>query len=145
MTSYNDYNNWVDSTGNPMPFTPQEVYTEGDTINVSSNMATHHNGHIEIIYCGLNESGGVYTPICFDGNYLTFVEDVGVYNAQGVLMDPADPSKNWLKMPPDSSYPERGHLSAGQSAGFGYYYTMTFKLPSGVSGDQIMLQWKYIT
>jgi hypothetical protein len=60
-------------------------------------------------------------------------------------MDPADPSENWLKMPPDISYPERGHLSAGQSAGFRYYYTMTFKLPSGVSGDRIMLQWKYIT
>jgi hypothetical protein len=95
-------------------------------------------------YCDLEASGGIFTPDCFDGNYLTFVEDVGVYNAKGVLMDPANQSENWLKMPPDSSYPERGYLSAGQSAGTGYYYTMTFKLPMGLSGDQIMLQWKYI-
>ena len=85
-----------------MPFTPQEVYTEGDIITVSSFMATHHNGHIEMRYCDLDASGGFFTRDCFDGNYLTFVEDVGVYNTEGLLMDPTDPTENWLKMPPDS-------------------------------------------
>lgn len=142
-TNTQDYNDWLDSTGTSMPFMPQATYIEGDLITVSSWMDTHHNGHIELRYCDLNASGGSFTPDCFDGNYLTFVEDVGVYDSAGVLRSTSD--VNFQKMPADGNHPERGYLSAGQSVGSYNTFTMTFQLPVGLVGDEILLQWKYIT
>jgi hypothetical protein len=138
-----DYNDWLDSTGQAMPFTPQEEYVEGDVITVSSYMATHHNGHIEIRYCDLGASGGIFTPDCFDGNYLTFVEDAGVY--AGKFIDPVLKVDLFQKMPVDENYPERGYLSGGQNEGTGYTFVMKFQLPIGLVGEEILLQWKYIT
>lgn len=43
-TSYNDYDNYLDSTGNRMPWDSQGVYQAGETITVSSYLDTHHNG-----------------------------------------------------------------------------------------------------
>lgn len=102
-----------------------------------------NSGHIEMRYCDLTTSEGIFTPDCFDGNYLTFVEDIGVYDDKGTLMDPSNP--NWHRMPVDSVYPERGMLSAGQSIGSKHSFEMKFQLPLGLSGDKILLQWKYIT
>ena len=136
-----DYNDWLDSTGNPISFTPTETYTEGDIITVSSWMDTHHNGHVELRYCNLASSGGVFTPDCFAENHLTFVEDVGVYGGY----DGAGGIKNFVKMPVDANYPERGYLSAGQSVGSKHSFVMKFQLPMGLVGNEILLQWKYIT
>jgi hypothetical protein len=48
-------------------------------------------------------------------------------------------------MPADGNHPERGYLSAGQSVGSYNTFTMAFQLPVGLVGDEILLQWKYIT
>ena len=104
-------------------------------IQVLTSLSYALSGHIEMRYCDFNANGGSSTPDCFDGNYLDFVEDVGVFNANGDQMDSSLP--DWQKMPVDTAHPERGMLSGGQSVGTGYYYRMTFQLPMGLSGDEI--------
>jgi len=125
VSPYNDYDQNLDSTGQPMPWISQGDFTEGDIITVKSYLDTHHNGHMEIRACAMGPSS---TQECFDtpGNELTFVEDV----LNG--------------MPKDDNYPERGMYAGGQG-GSQKAFEMRFKLPSGIYGDQVMLQWKYIT
>ena len=122
-----------------MPFTPQDIYTEGGNITISSYMDTHHNGHVEVRYCNAAPGQeGYNTPECFDGNTLEFVEDIGVWNNVGQLREPVG---DWMKMPPDGNHPERGYLSGGQSVGSKNTFTMIFQLPLNLVGDEILLQW----
>eukprot|EP00549_Striatella_unipunctata_P011843 CAMPEP_0118716170 /NCGR_PEP_ID=MMETSP0800-20121206/27336_1 /TAXON_ID=210618 ORGANISM="Striatella unipunctata, Strain CCMP2910" /NCGR_SAMPLE_ID=MMETSP0800 /ASSEMBLY_ACC=CAM_ASM_000638 /LENGTH=434 /DNA_ID=CAMNT_0006622529 /DNA_START=157 /DNA_END=1461 /DNA_ORIENTATION=+ len=121
-TTYN-YDTYTSASGSPMAWTSQAIYKEGDTITVKTYMSTHHNGHVEVKAC---PDGNASDQVCFDLYPLEFVADV-LYN-----------------MPADPSYPHRGYLAGGQSGGISDF-EMTFKLPSGVSGDEVMLQWKYIT
>jgi len=124
-TTTADYDEYLDSTGVPMPWDSQETFTEGQEILVKSYLDTHHNGHMVIKAC---PNGPGSTQACFDtpGHELTFVKDT--------LYD----------MPADPAYPERGYYAGGQAGGL-KNFEMTFKLPVGISGNQVMLQWKYIT
>ena len=108
-----------------MPWISQETYTEGQTIIVRSYLDTPHNGHLELKACALGSSS---TQACFDtpGNELEFVDDV-LYG-----------------MPKDPSYPGRGYYAGGQGGGI-KSHEMQFKLPAGMYGDEVMLQYKYIT
>ena len=121
-----DYDVWNDSAGNPMPWISQEVYTEGQIIVVKSYLDTHHNGHMEIVACN---DGPTSSESCFDditNNALIFVRDV--------LFD----------MPADPAYPHRGYYAGGQGGGI-KSFEMEFRLPDGIVGDQVLLQWRYIT
>ena len=124
-TSYNDYDNFKDSQGNPMPWTSQGSFTAGQFIEIKSYLDTHHNGHMEIRACA---DGSASTLACFDtpGNELTFVRDVA------------------FDMPADPAHPERGYYYGGQGGGIKSFH-MEFKLPDHISGPQVLLQWKYIT
>jgi hypothetical protein len=68
-----NYDNYIDSLGNPMPWISQEVYTAGQEIVVKSYLDTHHNGHMIIKACPM---GNDSVQSCFDtvGNELTFVK-----------------------------------------------------------------------
>jgi len=96
-------------------------YTAGETIDVISNLGTHHNGHMEMRAC---PDGDASTNECFDtpGNELIFVEDV-----------------KW-GMPADPAYPERGMCWGGQNGGVKDFH-MKFKLPDHIVGKQVLLQW----
>jgi len=120
-----DYDDYKDSSGNPMPWISQENYVEGQVVTVKSYLDTHHNGHMELRACSL---GSLSTQECFDtaGHELIFQEDV-LYG-----------------MPADPSYPERGYYAGGQGGGL-KDFEMRFKLPDGIYGDEIMIQYKYIT
>ena len=74
------------------------------------------------------QKGLASTQECFDttGNELVFVRDVK------------------FDMPADPNYPERGMYAGGQGGGL-KDFEMIFKLPDGIYGDKVMLQWKYIT
>ena len=143
QSPYHDYNDW------PLEFMPEETYEEGSNITVSSYMDTHHNGHIEVRYCDFTQwkinhgEDAPATPDCFDGNTLKFVEDIGVW-ADGATQ-PRPTTGDWQKMPADPNHPERGYLSGGQSVGSKNTFTMIFQLPLNLVGDEILLQWKYIT
>lgn len=119
------YDPFLDSTGQEMPWISQETYNEGETILIKSYLDTHHNGHMTLRACA---DGPDSTQECFDtvGNELTFVSDQ--------LYD----------MPPDPDYPDRGYYAGGQGGGL-KDFAFVYRLPSGISGDRVMLQWKYIT
>lgn len=115
------YTVYKDSTGKPMPWISQETYIEGQEIIVKHYYTTHHYGHITLSACNLGKSS---TQDCFDNpdNWLEFVRD------------------NSYDMPKDVNHPERGYLKRGPMD-----FESVFKLPDGVYGDEVLIQWRYIT
>jgi len=117
-----NYDNFLDSEGNPMPWLTEATYEEGQVIQIKSHLHTHHYGHCEVKACANVQNP---TQDCFDANPLTYVYDPGfAYGA------PADPL-----------HPEYGHYADAKKT----YYTHKFKLPKGVSGSKVLLQYHYIT
>ena len=71
-----NYDLWLDSQGEPMPWNSNgNIYQEGDIITISSFLASHHTGHMEVRAC---PHGRESTQECFDRPHhrLTFVEDL---------------------------------------------------------------------
>lgn len=104
-----------------MPWISQETYTEGQEIIVRSTFTAHHYGHITLSACTLGRGS---SQSCFDQpeNFLTFVRD------------------NLYDMPLDVDNPKRGYLKRGPMD-----FEFVFKLPEGVYGDNVLIQWRYIT
>jgi len=115
------YTVWNDSTGKPMPWISQETYVEGQEIIVKHLYTTHHYGHISLSACPLGKSS---TQDCFDNedNWLEFVRD------------------NSFNMPKDENHPERGYLKRGPMD-----FEFVFKLPDGLVGTEVLIQWRYIS
>ena len=42
--------------------------------------------------------------------------------------------------PQDVNYPERGYVAPDQQE-----FSMKYKLPLGLTGERVLLQWKYLT
>lgn len=105
-----------------MPWISQNTFAEGGIITVKSFLHTHHAGHMTLSLC---PDGPTSAQACFDApeNKLMFVNDP-LYG-----------------MPQDPNYPERGYYAGGESGGI-QDFEMLFKLPDGISGDQVLLQWK---
>mmetsp|Transcript_12393 Transcript_12393/g.35992 ORF Transcript_12393/g.35992 Transcript_12393/m.35992 type:complete len:742 (+) Transcript_12393:108-2333(+) len=122
--AFGDYDAWLDSTKqNPMPWMSQESYLQGGHIIIRSKLLSHHAGHIEVRACSMGRES---TIECMEEHALTFVEDLA------------------FGMPADPNYPERGYLYGG--AGWnGYTFVMEFKLPDDLFGNQVLLQWRYVT
>jgi hypothetical protein len=115
-----NYDDWLDSTGSPMPWNSQATYEQGGIVRINTIIKAHHLGHIEVSAC---PDGRASTQECFDQHRLTFVQDI----AHG--------------MPADPKHPERGYLSLGEE------FSMDFKLPENVSGENVLLQvsWYRLT
>lgn len=113
------YDNWNDSNGNPMPWISQATYNQDQNIFVSGTLTTNHAGHIEMHACPdhLNLS-----PECFASNPLTMIEDASETSG-----------------PNDANYPVRGYVSPA------YEFNFLYKLPVGLHGDKVVLQWRYVT
>ena len=94
--NYETNTGWLDKTGNPMPWISQGTYDEGGLITVDSYLDTHHNGHMEIRACIMDDANPTKcsTPSEFEGNELEFVQDL--------QFDASYPA-----MPGDPNYPER--------------------------------------
>jgi len=103
-----------------MPWIPQGVYSEGQEIDIEFTLTANHWGHIEMYAC---PDGNASTQDCFVRNPLTMVRDLK-YNG-----------------PRDPTYPERGYLGSPNRESFRFRY----RLPRGVRGNQVMLQWRYVT
>lgn len=136
--------NWIDKNGDRMPWISQAgngnamggEYVEGGTIVVNSYLATHHNGHMEIRACVMDDSDSAKctTPEEFEGNELHFLQDLIHPNAE----------TSDIPMPADPDYPERGMYAGGQG-GPTKSFSFLYQLPEGISGEKVLLQWKYAT
>lgn len=113
----NDYDAWLDSVGNPMPWTTQASYQRGQVITLDMEIPANHWGHIEVHACPKK----VVTQGCLDSYPLEFVKDAS-YN-----------------MPKDPNYPERGYIWDRYDS-----YTMAFRLPGDLVGDQVLLQVRFV-
>jgi Lytic polysaccharide mono-oxygenase, cellulose-degrading len=112
---------------------PQAQYVQGQEINVEVVLTAHHKGHFEFFACPIS-SGGVATEACFKQYPLTFVSDP-LYGA-----------------PRDSRYPTRAYIAPPEKTSTdnsidiaGNFYSFRYKLPSNLSGDLVLLQWRYYT
>jgi len=105
-------------------------------MKVDSYLDTHHNGHMEIRACVIDaaDPASCTTPEEFEGNELHFVQDLIHPQAEG----------SHPPMPPDPMYPERGMYAGGQG-GATKSFSFEYRLPSGIRGERVLLQWKYIT
>lgn len=115
----NNYDAWLDSEGNPMPWISQANYDEGAEIRVDVNITAHHFGHFTVSAC---PRGRQSTQDCFDDNPLEFVRDLKT------------------GMPKDEDHPHRAMLWGDADRA-----SYLFRLPDGLSGDEVLLQWIYWT
>jgi hypothetical protein len=110
----------------------QACYAEGEVIELDVILTAHHMGHFSYKACAIN-AGEVASQECFDKNPLTFVEDV----LYGSLPDPDYP---------DRAYIPRTDAAFIQKDNDGHYkFSHRFRLPEGLPGGLVLLQWYYIT
>jgi len=113
------YDHWNDINGDPMPWISQGVYDEGDEITVEAVLTTNHAGHMDMYLC---PDGNDSTQECLWANPATLVRDE-LYGG-----------------PTDPTYPERAYFANDKSE-----FKFTYKLPEGLYGDNVLIQWRYIT
>lgn len=113
------YDNWVDTNGDLMPWKSEATFVEGQEITVKSVLTTNHAGHMDLFVCPLGDDS---TQACFEKNPAVFVKDI-LYGG-----------------PQDSSYPSRGYYANDQSQ-----FEFVYRLPAGVVGEKVMMQWRYVT
>jgi len=118
-----DYDDWRDSEGKEMPWIQLETYSRGQTIMVMTHLAAHHGGHMELRGC---PDGKASTQECFDSHVFEFVEDTA------------------FGMPRDPNHPERGYYWGGPTQN-GLDFAMKFKIPDSLVGENVLLQWLYVT
>ena len=82
---------------------------------------------MELRACKIEGPGSCVRPEDFVGNELHFVKDNAIGSHQ--------------PMPKDFNYPERAVYGGGQGGGT-KNFEFQFKLPDGMSGDKVLLQWK---
>ena len=127
--------------GDSMNSNVQNVYREGEIISVEVLVTTHHKGHFIFSICPISADTvpmEIPTEECFANNQLMFMKDE-LYVA-----------------PIDEQYPKRAYIAPASVVQYtqamegvqpvvGAQYKMKFKLPEGVSGDVVLLQWYYLT
>lgn len=122
-----NYDSWLDSLQQPISWNSNgNVYQEGGIITVETFLTAHHTGHMELRACPM---GRASTQECFDQHLLEFVEDVNNFD---------------VKMPKDENYPERGYYYGSQAFN-NNRFAMNFRLPQGLTGEEVLLQWLYVT
>lgn len=117
--SIQSYDDWIDFNGDPIPWHSQAVFTEGQTLTVKSTLTSNLRGHMDLFVCADVSS---CTQEDFEANPCEFVQDL-LYGA-----------------PKDETYPERGYYDVSQTD-----FEFEYRLPMGVIGEQVMMQWRYVT
>ena len=46
-----DYDNWIDTQGNLMPWISQATYDPGEVVHIKTTLTAHHNGHLTVNAC----------------------------------------------------------------------------------------------
>mmetsp|Transcript_40066 Transcript_40066/g.58562 ORF Transcript_40066/g.58562 Transcript_40066/m.58562 type:complete len:216 (+) Transcript_40066:1004-1651(+) len=116
----------------------QEYYTEGQDVIFDVILTAHHKGHFVYKACPIDPQQ-IPSQSCFDEYPLIFIEDM-LYGA-----------------PADLSYPHRAYLAPSSVAGavyesssdppslYGMKFSHKFRLPQGLKGNLVLIQWHYFT
>ena len=134
-TESRNYDHPKNALGGDLAPNIQACYAQGDVVKLDVILTAHHMGHFSYKACAIN-AGEVASQECFDRNPLTFVEDV-LYGSR-----------------PDPNYPNRAYIPRADARFIQKYkngqdthykFSHRFRLPQGLSGDLVLLQWHYIT
>jgi len=131
-----NYDEPENSEGDLMPTNIQATYVEGDSIIVESVITAHHKGHFTLKACAIEE-GEIPSQDCFDENPLIFIED----KYYGANPDPDFPERAYIPPVNVMRRWRRDSTVVPKSLRFKHKY----RLPSGLSGSLVLLQWQYIT
>ena len=123
-----NYDNPKNALGGGLTPRPQACYQPGQIIDVSVALTAHHKGHFSFKACPISPFQ-VPTQACFDAYPLKFISD----NIYGANFDPNYPDRAYIP-----------HATVGLSNSL-YTYSYKFELPTGLSGDLVLLQWHYVT
>jgi hypothetical protein len=103
---------------------------------VEVTLTAHHKGHFVFSACPIESTETIPTKECFEANRLTFVKDL-LYGA-----------------PFDTNYPERAYVAPStiemrvnsdiEEFKDAMLFKYTLKLPPGLSGELVLLQWYYV-
>ena len=113
-----------------VPPNVQECYEEGSTIDIVSALTAHHKGHFEVKACPI-APGEVASQACFDEHPLTFEKDM----LYGAVKHDEYPGRAYIPLKETTVLEPNGE----------YMYHHQFKLPEGLRGELILLQWYYLT
>ena len=129
-----NYDRNLNVFGQPMSPAPQARYTQGQEIDVEVVLTAHHKGHFEFFACAISP-GGTASGECFKQNRLEFVSDL----LYGAPKDPRFPHRAYI--PPRSL----ARIDTSYNNLPGTLHRFRLKLPPGLSGDLVLLQWHYLT
>jgi len=122
--------------GGDLPPKTQAYYAQGEVIKLDVILSAHHMGHFSYKACAI-KAGEVASQACFDRNPLTFVEDV----LYGSRPDPNYPNRAYIPRA-DAPFIQQGPPKDGKPT---YKFSHRFRLPQGLSGDVVLIQWHWIT
>ena len=133
MTDERNYDYPKNYNGGPFQQVIETTYVEGDEIIFDVVLTAHHMGHFTFKACPI-VPGESAEQECFDAFPLEFVKDLR-YDA-----------------PKDDKYPGRAYIapiglreidSSGPLSGMSFTYK--FKLPEELYGENVLIQWHYLT
>jgi hypothetical protein len=117
--------------GGQLPTKIQATYNQGQDITLDVTLTAHHRGHFVFSACPISP-GEVPTQECFDGNKLTFVEDM-MYDAN---FDPNYPERAYIAPMNSPNYePDYGSSLAVME------FSFKMRLPPDLYGDVVLIQW----
>lgn len=117
-------------------------YKQGDVIDITVNLITHHNGFMELHLCDVEKCGGEISEDCF--------RDGHCYQLQRAPNKSCDSGKDMECGPIDPNYPGRWYLPCPQIP---YTETkahryggdkMQYLLPTDLSCDHCVLHWYWV-
>eukprot|EP00804_Cyclotella_cryptica_P000024 CCRYP_013705-RC/>CCRYP_013705-RC protein AED:0.23 eAED:0.23 QI:1063/1/1/1/0.77/0.7/10/266/585 len=135
MVGDRNYDVPKNGVGTPLPNQVQATYDQGSLIDFDVVITAHHKGHFTYKACPINP-GEVASQDCFDQYPLTFVKD----NLYGAVPDPNYPDRAYL---PPSTFP--GSQTDATDSVTGLKYSHKYRLPPGLSGSNVLIQWHWVT
>lgn len=157
-----DYDTWLDSAGEPMPFEARRRYKTGQTIEIRSKISNGEpHGHVEVRGCPLDQATN---QACFDKYKFEFMLGGGsismpkgtsnsemrnetvICSSQSTQAAFCSPRDCLPLCSSDSSYPERGYYidTVIVQGSAGSEVVMHFKVPDNLVGEQVILQWQHV-
>jgi len=130
LTGGRNYDAPRNALGGRMKNRPQAAYVQGQDVVLDVVLTAHHKGHFVFSGCPILR-GEAPSQGCFDSNQLLFVEDL----LHGAKRDPRHPERAYIAPFSRSNPSMEGVIR----------YSFKMRLPPGLVGDLVLIQWYYLT